>query len=204
MFQTCNLRHFSPKETYSHWCKINWQGQLCLGVWVLAFSVTASGEESGSGLWIIRTGSCRILPNPTETHFLPPIPLVPATRTENSPANAVDTRDAGSIPGLGRSPGIGNGNPLQYSCLGNAMDRGAWRAIGKASEMTEHLSTPELRSSHKSNKKKKKRKSEAWRTVIGECVPGYTHISQIKQRIRAILRFSSRQLLSRYQQGSQP
>ena len=154
MFQTCNLRHFSPKETYSHWCKINWQGRLCLGVWVLAFSVTASGEESGSGLWITRTGSCRILPNPTVTHFLPLIPLCPATRTENSPASAGDTRDAGSIPGLGRSPGIGNGNPLQYSCLGNAMDRGAWRATGKASDMTEHLSTPELRSSHKSNRKK--------------------------------------------------
>ena len=38
------------------------------------------------------------------------------------------TGDLGSIPGLGRSPGEGNGNPLQYSCLGNPMDRGAWRA----------------------------------------------------------------------------
>ena len=36
--------------------------------------------------------------------------------------------DVGLIPGLGRSPGEGNGNPLQYSCLGNPMDRGAWRA----------------------------------------------------------------------------
>ena len=36
--------------------------------------------------------------------------------------------DMGSIPGLGRFPGEGNGNPLQYSCLGNAMDRGAWQA----------------------------------------------------------------------------
>ena len=41
------------------------------------------------------------------------------------PANAEDTRDAGSIPGSGRSPGGGNGNPLQYSCLENPMDRGA-------------------------------------------------------------------------------
>ena len=39
-----------------------------------------------------------------------------------------DTRDPGSIPGLGRSPGNGNGNPLQYSCLENSKDRGAWRA----------------------------------------------------------------------------
>ena len=36
---------------------------------------------------------------------------------------------AGSIPGWGRSPGGGNGNPLQYSCLGNPVDRGAWRAL---------------------------------------------------------------------------
>ena len=45
---------------------------------------------------------------------------------KNPPANTGDTRDAGSIPGLGRSPGEGNGTPLQYSCLGNPMDRGAW------------------------------------------------------------------------------
>ena len=47
---------------------------------------------------------------------------------KNPPANAGDPRDAGSILGSGRSPGGGNGNPLQYSCLGNSMDRGAWRA----------------------------------------------------------------------------
>ena len=45
---------------------------------------------------------------------------------KNLPANA---RDAGSISGSGRSPGGGNGNPLQYSCLGNTLDRGAWWAI---------------------------------------------------------------------------
>ena len=43
----------------------------------------------------------------------------------NPPVNAGDT---GSIPGLGRSPGGGHGHPLQYSCLENPMDRGAWRA----------------------------------------------------------------------------
>ena len=41
---------------------------------------------------------------------------------------ACNAGDPGSIPGSGRSPGEGNGNPLQYSCLGNPMDRGAWRA----------------------------------------------------------------------------
>ena len=47
---------------------------------------------------------------------------------KNPPANAEDAGDMGSIPGSGRSPGGGNGNPLQYSCLDNPMDRGAWRA----------------------------------------------------------------------------
>ena len=47
---------------------------------------------------------------------------------KNPPANAGDTRDVGSIPGSGRFPGEGNGHPLQYSCLGNPMDRGAWQA----------------------------------------------------------------------------
>ena len=44
------------------------------------------------------------------------------------PANAEDARDVISIPELGRSPGVGIGNRLQYSCLGNPMDRGSWRA----------------------------------------------------------------------------
>ena len=47
---------------------------------------------------------------------------------KNPPANAGDKRDTGSIPGFGRCPGEGHGNPLQYSCLENPMDRGAWRA----------------------------------------------------------------------------
>ena len=46
-----------------------------------------------------------------------------ALEVKNPPANAGDSRDAGSIPGPGRSPGKGNGNPLQYSCLENAMLR---------------------------------------------------------------------------------
>ena len=52
-----------------------------------------------------------------------------STVVKNSPANAGDIGDAGSIPKLGRSPGEGNGNLLQYSCLGNLTDRGAWQAI---------------------------------------------------------------------------
>ena len=56
-------------------------------------------------------------------------------------ANAGDVRDAGLIPGLGRSPGEGHGNPLQYSCLKNPMDRGAWGGYSswgrKEQDMTE-------------------------------------------------------------------
>ena len=46
---------------------------------------------------------------------------------KNQPANIGDLRGAGSIPGLGRSPGGGHDNPLQYSCLENPMDREAWK-----------------------------------------------------------------------------
>ena len=54
---------------------------------------------------------------------------------KNLPANA---GDAGSIPGWGRSPGEGNGNPLQYSYLGNPMDRGAWRLQSMGSQRVRH------------------------------------------------------------------
>ena len=52
-----------------------------------------------------------------------------AQLVKNPLANEGDSRDMGSICGLGRSPGEGNGNSLQYSCLKNPMDRGAWWAI---------------------------------------------------------------------------
>ena len=64
------------------------------------------------------------------------------TVAKNPPANAGDVRDAGSIPGLGRFPGGGNGNPLQYSCLEDSMDRVAWWGYSpwgrKESGVTEH------------------------------------------------------------------
>ena len=47
---------------------------------------------------------------------------------KNPPANAGDIGDSGLIPGWGRSPGLGNGNPFQYSCLENSMDKGVWWA----------------------------------------------------------------------------
>ena len=64
------------------------------------------------------------------------------TTVKNPPANAGDSRDTGSIPGLGRSSGVGNGNPLQYFCLANSVDRGVWWATihggPKKLDMTEH------------------------------------------------------------------
>ena len=63
---------------------------------------------------------------------------------KNPSANAGNERDVGLIPGSGRSPGVRNGNPLQYSCLENSMDRGAWWATVHGvtkSDMTEHVHT---------------------------------------------------------------
>ena len=63
---------------------------------------------------------------------------------KNPPDNAGDESDAGSIPGSGRSSGEWNGYPLQYFCLENSMDRGAWRASPwgcKESDVTEQLNT---------------------------------------------------------------
>ena len=51
-----------------------------------------------------------------------------APKVKNTPANAGDKKDVGLIPGYGRSLGVGNGDPLQYSCLENSMDKGPWRA----------------------------------------------------------------------------
>ena len=67
---------------------------------------------------------------------------------KNPPANAGDKRDVGLIPGSGRSPGGGHGNPLQYSCLENLMDRGGWHAtvhgVEKNQTSLKRLSTHEF------------------------------------------------------------
>ena len=61
---------------------------------------------------------------------------------KNLPANA---GDVGSVPGSGRSPGEENGNPLQYSCLGNPMDRGAWEApVHRVARVGHDLATKQL------------------------------------------------------------
>ena len=72
-----------------------------------------------------------------------------AQLVKNLPAGV---RDAGSVPGSGRSPREGNGNPLEYSCLGNPVDRGAWRAtvhgVAKELDTTERLSMHVTPTSH--------------------------------------------------------
>ena len=75
---------------------------------------------------------CPPLPPASNTSYLPDFSVFNlhlgfpgGSMVKNPPANAVDL---GSIPGSGRSPGEGNGNPLQYSCLENPMDRGSWWA----------------------------------------------------------------------------
>ena len=62
--------------------------------------------------------------------LIPSSPGFPGgTVVKNPPANTGDARDLSLIPGLGRSPGVGNGNILQYSYLENSKDRGAWQPI---------------------------------------------------------------------------
>ena len=86
---------------------------------------------------------------------------------KNLLANAQDIRDPGSIPGFGRSPGGGHGNPLQYSCLENPMDRGAWRATvhGIAKSQTSlkqfitHHIPGNMDKSYNTEKEKKSRKN---------------------------------------------
>ena len=66
--------------------------------------------------------------SPTHASYKPERASQVVLVVKNLPANAGDIRDEGSIPGSGRSPGGGYGNPLQYPCLENPTDREAWRA----------------------------------------------------------------------------
>ena len=80
--------------------------------------------------WYFKFSSAGFIPGvPTWTIYQFGTSFPRDSVVKNLPANAGNARDAGSISGLGRSSGEGNANPLQYSCLENPMDRGAWRAI---------------------------------------------------------------------------
>ena len=79
--------------------------------------------RSGQVTFVLRpcTGFICVLPKRTTASQM-------ALVVDSLPANAGDIRDVGSVPGSRRSPGAGNGYPLQYSCLENRMERGAWQA----------------------------------------------------------------------------
>ena len=93
---------------------------------------------------------------------------------KNLPASAGDARDAGLIPGLGRSPGVGNGNPLRYSCLENSMDRGAQQATAHGISRAGH----DLAINNNSNINNTFSRSLLTRTEFdredgkGKCLPG--------------------------------
>ena len=87
----------------------------CCNYW----SLCSTREATATGSWC---------PAARETHA-----AMPAGK-----ASACNEGDPGSVPGSGRSPGEGNGNPLQYSCLENSMDGGAWEAIVRSDFTNEH------------------------------------------------------------------
>ena len=84
----------------------------------------------GFHLWVRMSGgqtrevAC-LISSPDDLGACQYLRLLPSLLVKNLPANEGDMGDVGSIPGLGRSPGVGNGNPLQYSCPENSMDKDA-------------------------------------------------------------------------------
>ena len=107
----------SPPIAPSSWCPASVYGSSSLGGYSKSVCRKSMNNESGEP-------SLGILPFLMLDNWASQVELV----VKNPPANAGDTRDAGLIPGLGRSPGGGHGCPLHYSCLENPMDRRAWQA----------------------------------------------------------------------------
>ena len=82
---------------------------------------------------------------------------------KNLPAKAGNVRDAGLIPGSGRSPGGGHGNPFQYCCLENPMDRGAWRTVHRVAKSQTQLKQLSMHAhNNKSNEKQVKETVPIW------------------------------------------
>ena len=94
-----------------------------------AFNGTSANGNDSSSFFLLRTAMCC-------GHWYRVSQM--ALLVKNPSADVGDIRDVGSIPGSGRSPGGGHGNPLQYSCLKNPMDGGAWRATVHGSQRVGH------------------------------------------------------------------
>ena len=138
---TYNFRRaWSLSFTFFHLhCIPQWLN-ICSGCvkWIYAWMSECMGFVSTTGLWKFLKdallGRAIFKEMSIPLSFGLPYVLAWASQValvvKNMPANAGDIRVVGSIPGLGRSPGGGQRNPLQYSCLENPMDGGAWWATG--------------------------------------------------------------------------
>ena len=89
----------------------------------ISFGMSLAGFKNKCWRKHLKIGTFSVKKNVRKNRFFPGGAIVKKQST-----NAGNARDMGSIPGLGRSPAAGYGNPLQYSCLENPMDRGAWQA----------------------------------------------------------------------------
>ena len=156
LMHICTLSHFSrvqlfaTLQTVGHQAHLSMeilQARILVGVAML-FSRGSSRPRNWSHVSYISCIGRHVLCHKhhlgapfTDVHSLSQVALV----VKNPPTNAGDIRDEGSIPGSGRSPGEGNGNPLQYSCLENPMDREAWWAtvhgVAKSQTQLKQLST---------------------------------------------------------------
>ena len=121
----CNPRGSSIYRIFQ--AKVLEWGAIPFSEWrLLLHPIQKPWKQIFKCFWMIFLCMCTSVPS---LHFLQSSMGFPAgSVVKNPPANAGDTRDAGSVPALGRSPGEGNDNPLQYSCLEKSMDRGAWWA----------------------------------------------------------------------------
>ena len=127
-----NLAGYNPQGCKSRlWLSTNTQTRVQLpSLWcfvVVAWAKTTESpgiETNMLSLTVLPSASCS-LPIFNKTRII----VVPIPDGSGGKASACRARDPGSIPGLGRSPEEGNGNPLQYSGQENPMDRGAWQAI---------------------------------------------------------------------------
>ena len=123
--------------------------QKCSGIWSESYDLCAyvkrvegrrpfqvQGQTRGS-TWAVKYRKCFLLHILSHVflYVLFPVGFPGSSVAKNLPANA---RDRGLIPGSGRSPAVGNGNPLKYFCLKSSMDRGAWWATVHRSQRVRH------------------------------------------------------------------